>query len=105
MESYSWPGNVRELGNVVERAIIMSHGARRIEPDHLNLPPGDDNARRNAGVTLRFDNLPTVDELREKYLAELTRRFNGNRRLIADAAGVSERNLYRMLGKRDDGPQ
>jgi DNA-binding NtrC family response regulator len=26
LESYHWPGNVRELGNVLERALIMSHG-------------------------------------------------------------------------------
>jgi transcriptional regulator with GAF, ATPase, and Fis domain len=28
LESYSWPGNVRELQNVIERAIILSPGAR-----------------------------------------------------------------------------
>ncbi len=32
--SYSWPGNVRELRNVIERALILSHGSR------LTLAPG-----------------------------------------------------------------
>jgi len=26
LKSYSWPGNVRELQNVIERALILSHG-------------------------------------------------------------------------------
>jgi transcriptional regulator with GAF, ATPase, and Fis domain len=26
LSDYSWPGNVRELGNVIERALILSHG-------------------------------------------------------------------------------
>src|SRR5262245_13454712 len=31
LKAYSWPGNVRELQNVIERAVITSHGG------HLNL--------------------------------------------------------------------
>ena len=26
LETYDWPGNVRELENVLQRAIILSHG-------------------------------------------------------------------------------
>jgi formate hydrogenlyase transcriptional activator len=33
--SYSWPGNVRELQNVIERAVILSHGPA------LQVPLGD----------------------------------------------------------------
>jgi transcriptional regulator with GAF, ATPase, and Fis domain len=28
LHTYAWPGNVRELQNVIERAIILAHGAR-----------------------------------------------------------------------------
>ncbi len=34
LSAYSWPGNVRELENVVEQALIWSHG-KPIEPEHL----------------------------------------------------------------------
>ena len=34
LTAYSWPGNVRELENVVEQALIWSHG-KSIEPGHL----------------------------------------------------------------------
>jgi formate hydrogenlyase transcriptional activator len=35
LASYSWPGNVRELQNVIERAVILSHGPA------LQVPLGD----------------------------------------------------------------
>jgi len=28
LQAYSWPGNVRELENVIERAVILSHGSQ-----------------------------------------------------------------------------
>src|SRR4051812_14364722 len=54
---YAWPGNVRELQNVIERAIILSHGSRielhRAMPDAANVAPemasqeaNDDGASR-----------------------------------------------------------
>ncbi len=36
LAAYPWPGNLRELRNVIERALILSHG-QAITPDHL--PP------------------------------------------------------------------
>ena len=27
LNRYSWPGNIRELQNVIERAVILSHGS------------------------------------------------------------------------------
>jgi formate hydrogenlyase transcriptional activator len=41
LAAYDWPGNVRELANVLERAVIASHGTLGLaEP--LGRPPGDD---------------------------------------------------------------
>ena len=34
LKAYAWPGNVRELRNAIERALVLSSGAR-IEPHHL----------------------------------------------------------------------
>ena len=38
LQAYGWPGNVRELQNCIERAVILSEGAR-ILPHHLHLDP------------------------------------------------------------------
>ena len=36
LQEYDWPGNVRELQNVIERAVIVSHGGRL----HFDLKTG-----------------------------------------------------------------
>ena len=101
LESYDWPGNVRELGNVIERAIIMSHGSSVIEPEHLNLARGSVPDPEGV-VELRFDQPPTLETLRDSYLDLLVDRFAGNRRKIAETLAISERNLYRLLKKDAD---
>jgi len=32
LKAYGWPGNVRELRNVLERALILSHG-KKLNPE------------------------------------------------------------------------
>ena len=34
LQSYAWPGNVRELENVIERALVLSHG-EQLDVQHL----------------------------------------------------------------------
>ena len=38
LRNYPWPGNVRELRNVIERAVIISHGAELSLIDDLDSP-------------------------------------------------------------------
>lgn len=52
----------------------------------------EDNA-----VVLRFAEPPTLDDLRDSYVAHLLTRFGGNRRRVAEVLGISERNLYRII--------
>ena len=33
--THLWKGNVRELAQVIERALILAEGSRRVEPEHL----------------------------------------------------------------------
>ncbi|PID37213.1 MAG: Fis family transcriptional regulator [Rhodobacterales bacterium] len=102
LQRYDWPGNVRELRNAIERSVIVSGPEPEICPEHLSLPlaPGDADARfggNPAGVTLRFDHEPTMDELRASYLRLLLERHNGNRSKVASVLGISERNTYRLI--------
>lgn len=102
LENYEWPGNLRELRNAIERGVIMSVGAHRVLPDHIALPTqsaGLPSSTSNAGVTLRFEGQPTLDEIRDTYVKLLLDSFAGNRKQVAEALGVSERNTYRMLKK------
>jgi len=56
---YQWPGNVRELQNVIERAVILSHG-QQLE---LNIP----NSKLVPGEDLISDR-PSLDELQRRYI-------------------------------------
>lgn len=41
--------------------------------------------------------LPTMDEAERALIQEGLRRYEGNRRLTAEALGISERTLYRKI--------
>lgn len=98
---YGWPGNIRELRNVVERAFLISGKSARIQPEHISLPEAGDG-KAGTGITLAFGSEPTLDELRDAYVAKLVERHGGNRQELAARLGISERNVYRILGKLKD---
>ena len=50
---YHWPGNVRELENIIERAVIITHGTQ--------LQFGDWIPVRSKVAT--FEALPTLEEI------------------------------------------
>jgi formate hydrogenlyase transcriptional activator len=47
LEDYEWPGNVRELINVIERAVILSHGPELRLAERLSVSPID-SAQENV---------------------------------------------------------
>ena len=49
LQNYSWPGNVRELRNVIERAIIVSHGTKLQLADSLESSPEAASERNTNG--------------------------------------------------------
>ena len=87
---HDFPGNVRELRNILQRAVALCHG-QTIEPEDLGL-------EQEAVPTM-----PAAASDRNhgdhQQLAALAERYGGNRRAMADALGVSERTLYRRLGR------
>ncbi|MCA0326538.1 MAG: sigma-54 dependent transcriptional regulator [Proteobacteria bacterium] len=110
LERYDWPGNVRELRNVVERALILVGDAPRIAPAHLGLgglpapvAPAPAMAVPAPGTaedeSLVLQGEPTLEHIEREYLARLLKKYDGNRRKVADALGVSERTAYRMMDR------
>jgi DNA-binding NtrC family response regulator len=97
LQHASWPGNVRELRNVIERAIVLSEGAkigREHLPDQIVDPvrvaPSDplDVRQRVASVE------------REAVLAALD-ASEGNQTQAAKRLGVSRFALIRLMAKHD----
>ena len=55
-----------------------------------------------GGVTLNFDSEPTLEQLRDGYLALLLRRHDGNRSKVAGILDIRERNAYRLVKRLSD---
>ena len=90
--AHAWPGNVRELENVIERAVQLSPEGM-ITPESLApsiRPP-------TAGGS---GDLPTLDEMVERYVAQVLRQTGGNRTVAAKILGISRRTLQRMEERR-----
>ncbi len=102
LQAYDWPGNIRELHNAIDRSVIMSADSRDIRPAHFGLggvtaqPAG----KEGTVLSLDFDHLPTLEELRAVYMDDLLERLGGNRQRVAETLGISERNTYRLIKKR-----
>jgi len=104
--SYSWPGNVRELSNAMERAVTFCEGDR-VGPQHLpervRRPPAASGREEGDGADPLWplldegDMLPTLDELRRRYVRHVLDRVDGNKRRAAALLGVGRRTLYRWL--------
>jgi two-component system, NtrC family, response regulator HydG len=98
LESYHWPGNVRELKHTVLRAAILNRGRDKVEvlPDNFDRPPrwSDDTHSLRAGMSIKDV---------EKTLIEKTlEHFDGNKKLTAEALGISLKTLYNRLCEYDE---
>jgi len=104
-KNYHWPGNIRELENLMERAYILetssiltpesfpadlfesgSEEATAIMPVNAQLPLSE--ARRQA-----------IDDFERQYLKELFTRNKGKVSRTAEEAGVSTRQLNKLMIK------
>jgi transcriptional regulator with PAS, ATPase and Fis domain len=92
LEAYFWPGNVRELANVIERAVIVTEGAR-VEP--ANLP----EAVRLAMAAGQRARRQTLAELEADYIREMLDEVGGNKSEAARLLGISRKNLYEKLAR------
>ena len=82
---YSWPGNVRELENVIERAVILSHGpildveegllpasAARVVPAPVERPPESPQLSVPAPAVVR-----TLEEVERTHISAVLRETGG----------------------------
>jgi len=98
--AYDFPGNIRELRNIVERAVIVSGTERELRARHLALGSGQPGSR--STITLSFDHEPTLEEMEQRYLGLMLKRYSGHRGKVAQVLDVSERSVYRMLNKGEE---
>lgn len=89
LQRYSWPGNIRELRNVLERALLRTHGdvldARAID---FPMSGGD------ASSAMNVRRGGTLDDLEREYIEQVLREENGAIDRVAERLGVSRSAVY-----------
>jgi DNA-binding NtrC family response regulator len=102
LQAYAWPGNVRELENVIQRAIIMTSGAKITEED---LPPNiQDECVMNIGDYHPANSFERqLRDYKVKLAMNAVRENNGNKTLAARSLNISRAYLHRLirLAERD----
>lgn len=96
---YDYPGNMRELENIVQRAVILSHGdtiATYDLPQTVRILKSENEVVRE-GPSL---SLPErVERLEKELVLEALRVHHNNQSRAAKSLGISERNLRYRLTK------
>jgi DNA-binding NtrC family response regulator len=123
MMDYAWPGNVRELENVIERAVLLTHGptvgvemlshvGEHQEP-HSRTPevdPGvagrtdlpavashDIDPLMDAGPGLLVPSGMTLAEVERSVIFQTLRQLSGNKTAAAECLGIYRPRLYAKI--------
>ena len=108
LKNYQYPGNVRELRNILFIAATRSHN-RRIDATLIdnvinNLPhciDPDGVVSNDMSHTKAIPVTPTeqitLKDIEAQHINDLLDKYQGNRKRVADALGISERTIYRKL--------
>lgn len=91
LQEYSWPGNIRELKNVLERALLLSHGNQLTTEHFYGLEPvRSEVSPKSPGK---------YPDIEESQIRTVLKRFHGDTARAAKELGISRATLYRKLKK------
>ncbi len=100
---YSWPGNIREMENLMERAYILEK-TQLLTPDgfpeelfssHIS----DQTLMAGSTMTLAEMRHNAVERAEKRYLCDLLTVHKGLIKDTAKAAGISTRQLHKLMKK------
>ncbi len=100
-ERYSWPGNIRELENLIERASILETSSvltpnsfpMELFIDQIAKPENSIDISRPLHEVRRRG----IEQIERQYLRELLKKNNGRIAPTAVAAGISVRQLHKLM--------
>jgi DNA-binding NtrC family response regulator len=102
-KNYPWPGNIRELENLMERACILET-SNVLTPESFPaglFESGEAKAEIpiEAHLSLADARRRAVDDFERQYLKELFARTKGRVNRAAEDAGISSRQLNKLMVK------
>ena len=95
LSEYEFPGNVRELANILERAVIVSTGQR------IGVADLPESIRATVQVQRRRAQPQSLAEVEAEYVEEILAASKGNKTEAARILGISRKNLYEKLARRN----
>jgi two-component system response regulator AtoC len=102
LQRYTWPGNVRELENVIERALVLSHGDQ-LEVQHLPRELVSPAEIAEPAVSVPFapslSLIPAVERLEKGFIAQALQQAAGNKAKAARLLEISERAVWYKIKK------
>ncbi|KJS30004.1 MAG: Fis family transcriptional regulator [Desulfatitalea sp. BRH_c12] len=103
LSRYDWPGNVRELENLMERAYILENSTT-LTPESFPLELFDNQCPSavmplDARLPLADARKVALEEFERQYLKELVGRNQGKINISATEAGISTRQLHKLMSK------
>ncbi|GBC62439.1 sigma-54-dependent Fis family transcriptional re gulator [Desulfonema ishimotonii] len=99
---YSWPGNIRELENLIERAYILETSSVLTPesfPAELFEQEGTTSLPVNVSLPLAEARQQVVASFERQYLKELLSQYQGRVNRTAEAAGITTRQLHKLMRK------
>lgn len=103
LQNYSWPGNIRELENLFERAFILEQtdilSATSFPAEilaHASLPG---NSFAECSGTLAQVRQEVVARIEEEYIRSVLSVNNGSIKITAATAGITTRQLNKLMNK------
>lgn len=99
LEAYPWPGNIRQLENVLQHAVLLSHGPRLL-PAFLPSPvreylPSSDRPQAAVPDSLRHSR----EDSERTVIQQVLEKHNYSRARAAKALGISRVTLYKKMKK------
>ncbi len=103
MTSYAWPGNIREMENLIERAYILETASLLTPesfPEELFKTEGSGGrAPVHADCSLAEARRKAMDDFERRFIKELIARNKGKINASAQSAGISARQLHKLMLK------
>jgi DNA-binding NtrC family response regulator len=99
LHEHDWPGNIRELQNVLERAVLVAHGAvllpEHLPVDQLRAPAADGDG---AGAPLKgYSPELSLEEVERLHIREVLLLVGGHLGRASEVLGVHRNTLTRKV--------